>query len=363
MRHTELTALLEQAGLDGRGGAGFPASVKVARAQRHRAGLIVNACDGEIGSGKDTYVVTRHLPEVLDAVALLRLGGARFAVHRDSVAHRMLAGHGLDVLPVPPRYVSSEASALVALGHGRPAKPLGSRFRTVDGGRDGDGRRYRPTVVFNAETMLRISQIHAFGPRWFRSWGTPDEPGPRLVTISGDVARPGVHETQAGTPLPHVLSAAGPARPDQPVHIAGLGSGWLTGPAVAHAVWSRQWLAPRGLSTGAGTLHVLSPQDCPLDHTGRLVRDAAGESAGQCGPCMFGLPALADAFTRAAGGDLSALARTRVLIGQVDGRGGCHFPDSVARLVAGTLREWAAEFEAHAAGRCLATLREPAVTR
>lgn len=346
-----LAELLELAGLDGRGGAGFPTAAKVRRADE-RTRLIVNACDGELGSGKDAHVLRHHLPEVLDAVRLLRPARFQIAVHRGSPAQSQLAAHRLPVLDVPARSVSSEASALVALAHGHPARPLGQRFRSVDGGRDGHGRRFRPTLVLNAETMLRISQIHSHGPAWFRSFGTDAEPGPRLVTITGAVARPGVYETAAGTPLAALLAPAVPA--PGPVLVGGLAGGWVPSELVAATTWSRQALARTGVAPGAGVLHVLPADECPWRYTAGLLCVAAGESAGQCGPCMFGLPALAEAAADVVRGDPTARSRLVALLGRVHGRGGCSFPDGVAALAASTLDVFADDLDAHVRGRCLA---------
>lgn len=292
---------------------------------------------------------------------LLQPRRVRFAAHRGSDTERRLVIRGLDVLPVPGRYVSSESSALVALAHGHEARPVGARVRSVDGGRDGRGRRFRPTLVLNAETVLRIHQIHRNGPAWFRSYGTDDEPGPRLVTISGDVARPGVYETAAGVPLDRLLEPAGPGT--GPVHVGGLAGGWVLPEQLDETRWSRAGLAPFGFSPGAGVLHVLPAGRCPLQYAVELTRFAAGESAGQCGPCMFGLPAVADDLARAAAGNLAVLNRLQHRLGAVHGRGGCSFPDGVTGFVASTLHAFPDDLQAHARGHCHHTLAAAAPTR
>lgn len=208
---TDLIDLLDAAGLTGRGGAGFSTAVKVRAARDHGADLIVNACDGELGAAKDAWIVERHLPELLEGVALVTggRGRVRFAAHRDSVTATRLVASGLELLAVPQRYVSSEESALIALAGGRPAKPMTKRTPFVFGGRDSQGRAVPPTVVLNAETLWLVAQVYRLGPQWFRSYGTADEPGPRLVAVGGSVGSPQVIETAAGVRLGELLERAG----------------------------------------------------------------------------------------------------------------------------------------------------------
>lgn len=336
---SDLVSALRAAGLDGRGGAGFSTATKIEQAITHRSALIVNGCDGEIGAAKDAAVLTHHLADVQHAIGLIDPPSVRFAVHRGSPLQARLAAAGLDVLDVPRRYVSSEASALVSLAAGGQARPLTKRTRLVAGGLDPTGRRLPATLVLNAETLLRIAQIATHGPGWFRSIGTLDEPGPRLVTISGAAQRPGVYESAAGTRLTQVLAPAGPSA--APVLAGGLAGGWIRAHEVPEAIWSRAELRARGADLGAGTLFVLPPQACPLAHTAELTRYAAGESAGQCGPCMFGLPAVATDLEHLLRGDRVAAERLWRRVGQLSGRGACHFPDGVARLLTSTLTTFA----------------------
>lgn len=189
---TDIVELLETAGLTGRGGAAFGTAIKVKAARENGARLIVNACDGEIGAAKDAWIVEHHLNELIEGAGLVSPGknrGIRYAAHRGSRTARLLTTAGLSVLEVPDRYVSSEETAVISLAQGGLAKPMTKRAPFVFGGRDSRGRRIPPTVVLNAETLWRVSQIHRFGPQWFRSVGTMEAPGPRLVAIGGYVFR------------------------------------------------------------------------------------------------------------------------------------------------------------------------------
>lgn len=356
MTAVALLAALEQAGLTGRGGAAFSTSIKVRAALQHRAEVIVNACDGELGAGKDAFVVDRHLPELVYGAELVGGAGACFAARRGTPAEATLVRAGLDVLSVPDRYVSSEETSLVSLANGGLARPLTKHVPVVFGAADADGRRLPSTVVLNAETVLRIAQIAKYGPAWFRSFGTVEEPGPRLVTIEGAVWAPGIVETAAGVAVQELLAAAGGTTgPVCGVGVGGLSGGWLTPAEARTAVWSRTGLAPYELAPGPGTVLALGADRCPLAHVNDVLQYAAGESAGQCGPCMFGVPAVTEDMLLLEQGrlDRAGMQRLRRRLGLLPGRGACRFPDGVAGYIRSVLRAFAGEVVAHLAGTCL----------
>lgn len=356
-----LVQLLDDAGLTGRGGARFPTGVKLQSAIDRRAELIVNACDGEIGTHKDAYVVAEHLDELRHGAGLIARDVV-WAAHRDSETERRLLDAGLDVLSAPPRYVASEESALVSLRHGGLGRPIMRTAPISFGARDARGKRLRPTLVLNAETVWRVSQIQQHGPDWFRGFGTAQEPGPRLVTVGGRVTRPGVYQSEAGASLRGLLERAG-ATDVRAVGVSGLSGGFVPGGEIASAIWSDAGLEPYGLTTGTGALRVLDRTACPLEYVSRMLSYAAGESAGQCGPCMFGVPAVAEQFERLAASRLPVdefpLLQNR--LGMLPGRGACRFPDGVSAFAASALRTFDADVRAHLSARCAtANRKEPA---
>ncbi|WP_406831832.1 NADH-ubiquinone oxidoreductase-F iron-sulfur binding region domain-containing protein [Pedococcus sp. KACC 23699] len=359
-----LVDVLEQAGLTGRGGAAFSTATKVRAAREHGATLIVNACDGEIGAVKDAFVVQRHLPELVRGATLVAGARVRYAAHRGSATEARLRAAGLDVLAAPARYVSSEETSLISLAQGGLARPMTKRAPFVLGGSDSAGRRIDPTVVLNAETLWRVAQVvdrGVDGPGWFRGHGLPDEPGPRLVGVGGAVSLPGVVSTAAGATLAAILEAAG-ADPGRigPVIVGGLGGIVLRPEEAATVTWSRAGLAPYGGSPGPGVVHVLDPDSCPVDALASWFDHAAGESAGQCGPCMFGLPAIAADWHELAEGrgavrrGQAGAARERLArrAASVTGRGACRFPDGVAGLATSALRALSDHLDDHAHGAC-----------
>lgn len=347
---------LRTAGLTGRGGAAFATHIKVDAALSAGADLIVNACDGEVGAHKDSWVVERHLDELLAGARLVTPGrrqSATFAAHRGSFAAQLLQDAGARVLEVPERYVSSEETSLISLAHGRLARPLSKRDLYVRGGRDSEGRRVTPTVVLNAETVWRVAQIADRGAAWFRSFGTPEEPGPRLATVIGYVSAPQVVESQAGVPLISLIEQAGSPPALGPVLLNGLGGVFLAPDEARTARWSGPDLAPFRGAIGPGVIEVIDPRRCPLDVVRQFLGYAAGETAGQCGPCMFGVPAVSAAWASLVHAPTQAgLVTLRAHLGLLPGRGACRFPDGVAGFTASALRVFGGHLGEHVAGPC-----------
>jgi len=347
----DLIAAVEESGLTGRGGAGFPTAAKLraVAARRGRPVVVVNAAEGEPLSDKDKLLL-RSLPHlVLDgAVALAGALGARDVLVAHAAAARTEAEslelalaertsrglhRRLSIVPVavPDTYVAGQETALVAHLNGRPALPTFTPPRPFESGVGG-----RPTLVQNAETVAQVALIARHGGAWFRGAETA------LFSVSGAVASPGVYEARTGTPLPGLVERAGGlTRTPRAVLVGGYAGEWIDG---------RDARTLRlGLDTpGVGVVSVLGEGHCGICETARIVRYLARESAGQCGPCVNGLAALADRLERP-GPDEALLRRWA---GEIAGRGACRHPDGAARLVASALRVFGPELAGHDPGRC-----------
>jgi NADH:ubiquinone oxidoreductase subunit F (NADH-binding) len=107
-----------------------------------------------------------------------------------------------------------------------------------------------------------------------------------------------------------------------------------------------------GASVGAGLIAAMPANACGLTETARVTRYLADQSAGQCGPCLFGLDAVAGEVQRLAEGRTSDLATLQRWLGQVNGRGACSHPDGAVRLISSALTVFAAELGQHAQGWC-----------
>jgi NADH:ubiquinone oxidoreductase subunit F (NADH-binding) len=356
--------LVQDSGLTGRGGAGFPTGRKLAAVAGHRRAVVVaNGAEGEPASSKDRMLLLRAPHLVLDGVALaVRATGATEAYlyapddlvdwllgiarqRRDPVA--------VSLIRAPDRFIAGQETAAIAAIEGRPALPRSTPPMPFAG-----GVRGRPTLVQNVETLAQLGLIVRYGPAWFRAIGTAEEPGTRLLTVSGAVFRPGVYEAAAGDTLGAALRlAGGTAGPVQAVLVGGYHGGWVPWlPDTAGVPLTRTALNPYDAAPGAGVLVALPRRRCGLAASAEIVAYLAGQNAGQCGPCRNGLPVLAGHLRElATGWPTRALVREiRRLVGLVDGRGACAHPTGTARLVRSTLRVFDPDVGLHLAGRCAA---------
>jgi len=363
-----LIELLEASGLTGRGGAGFPAGRKLAavRSARRRPVVVANGAEGEPVSFKDKALLRRAPHLVLDGAALAAAAvGAREAfvtVDRrareelESVsyaleerrARRLDKGVRLRLVPVPPGFVTGEETALVSVLNGGAAKPAFTPPRPYERGVGG-----APTLVQNVETLAHVALIARLGPDWFRAAGTADEPGSALFTVSGAVHRPGVYEAALGTPFPALLAQAGGVRGEaSALLVGGYFGSWVDARHVEGLSLLGSDLATVGASLGAGAVVVLPRAACGLDQAARVARYLADESAGQCGPCVHGLAALAGALEGLVRGGPDTRGRTVRWLEQIHGRGACRHPDGAVRFVRSSLEVFADEVELHLHGRC-----------
>jgi len=167
------------------------------------------------------------------------------------------------------------------------------------------------------------------------------------------VRQPGVREIEIGTPVNEVLGlAGGPAAPLGALLIGGYFGTWAD-PAVAGPLpFSAEGLSAVGGSPGAGLVAALPADVCGLAETARVARYLADESAGQCGPCVFGLGSIAGALADLATGRSYEPARLRRWMAQAEGRGACHHPDGAVRMVRSALAVFGEEIDRHAQGWC-----------
>jgi NADH:ubiquinone oxidoreductase subunit F (NADH-binding) len=257
----------------------------------------------------------------------------------------------LSLAGAPASYVAGQETALVNHLNGGPAKPTFTPPLPFE-----RGVRRRPTLVSNAETLAHLALIARHGAAWFRELGTPTQPGSTLVTLSGAVALPGAYEIEPGVALGALLASAGGASaPLAGALVGGYGGTWIAGSALEGLPLCNEQLAAHGASLGAGVIALLSTRACPVRETARLGRWLAGESARQCGPCTFGLPALAEVLEQIADGAAGARALER--IGQlgplVSRRGACAHPDLAVNTITSALLAFEPEFLEHVRhGRC-----------
>jgi len=368
----DLIATIESAGLLGRGGAGFPVGRKWrAMAQRPsgKAVIVVNGAEGEPPSVKDRTLMMNRPHLVIDGAALAAeaVGAAEIIFyigeeHEASVAamdraireRRGEVRRPMRLVRAPIGYVAGEASAAVHFINKGDARPTTTPPRMSTKGVGGN-----PTLVQNVESLAAAALIARYGDDWYRSAGRLSGKGTALITVSGHVRREGVREIELGTTLGEVLSDAGAERGGTAAVILG---GYF-------GTWTRvdeAWDLPLdpyemhdvGLTFGCGIVGALGTGTCGVAATAEIMAFMARESAGQCGPCVHGLAALADAVRRIAQGVAHDRDRETIdrLVAQVPGRGACHHPDGAIQMLFSALHVFGEDFDYHLrTGRCSAT--------
>lgn len=375
----ELASMIGHAGLRGRGGAGFPLYRKIvsvsgaARARRIAPTIVANGCEGEPASHKDKHLLWLAPHLVLDGLVLLgrelRATRAVLVVEagapngpgdlvrrlREAVNERDVRQDGvsIELVEVPGRFIAGESAALVSTLNGGPGTPSYSEQSVRERGVGG-----APTLVQNVETVAQVALIARYGADWFRDYGTAAEPGPQLFTVYPGRRRPRVVQSAAGAALAPLIADA---EPIDAVLVGGYHGSWIPAPLARHA---RLTEADLGVPLGAGLIAALPADRCGLAETAHIVRYLALESAGQCGPCLNGLPRIAAALEQLAdpshaARDLGLVDRIERWCGMAEGRGLCHHPDGSVRLVRSALMTFRTEIAAHRAGVCTGGDRRP----
>ncbi|MFF7237954.1 NADH-ubiquinone oxidoreductase-F iron-sulfur binding region domain-containing protein [Streptomyces collinus] len=353
------------AGLRGRGGAGFPAAVKL-RAVRDAPGhsvVVANGEEGEPGSVKDRWLL-RHRPHlVLDGLRLAAAmtGAARGWVylsddHAERAVRRALAERpaeptaeptaepAVDVVRTEHTYVAGEESAVVRRVDGGPALPTAKPPRPFESGVGG-----APTLVANVETLARIALIHS------RPDAAAAVAAGHLVTLSGHGGADGATalvEVPAGARLKVLADLAGHGAAEA-VLLGGMFGG-LHGDGWPDLPLDHDGLHAAGTALGCGALHFLHPGDCPVAVATEAAAYLAAQSARQCGVCVSGTGALATTLAAVARGatDDDPVGRLRRWSGQLPGRGACGLLDAAARVVATLLDRLPHRVDAHRDGAC-----------
>jgi NADH:ubiquinone oxidoreductase subunit F (NADH-binding) len=372
-----LIADIEASGLTGRGGAAFPVHRKlalVARAgpRRGRKVAVANGAESEPASRKDEMLLRLAPNLVLDGLQLAAEAVGATEAHLylhyapgpqilRALAERSSRGLdrlGVTITQAPPRFLAGQEAAVVNRLGGGPALPTFQPPRVSERGLGG-----APTLVQNAETLAHLALIARYGPRWFRAVGTSDEPGSMLVTVYRPDARAHIREAAIGTPLRALLSDGDGTG----VHgvqawlVGGYHGTWLPLPDAAGITLDNASLRRFGAAAGAGVLAALPSGRCGLTEAARVTGYLAAESAGQCGPCLNGLPRIAAALAELAGSGhrRQTLADLERWSGLVTGRGACRHPDGTVRFVRSALTVFEPEIRRHARGQCAATDRTP----
>ena len=300
-----LLAEVKASNLRGRGGAGFGTGMKweACRAAQGRAHYVVcNADEGEPGTFKDRVLLTSHADMVFEGMTLcaLVIGAAKGMLylrgeyrhlldHLNAVLERRrrhnLLGAGIlgrsgfdfdiEIHLGAGAYVCGEESALIESLEGKRGTPRNRPpFPVTHGYLD------QPTVVNNVETFAACSLIAHRGGAWYAGIGTSASAGTKILSVSGDCARPGLYEYPFGVSVGEVLDACG-AGDVQAVQVSG-----PSGVCLAAAEFGRR-IAFEDIPT-AGAFMVFDHSRDMFEVARNFVHFFAHESCGFCTPCRVG---------------------------------------------------------------------------
>ena len=321
LRHSsdELLTELDKSGLRGRGGAGFKTAMKWrfcrdAEADTHY--VVCNADEGEPGTFKDRVLLHSHADDVFEGMTicagvigaqkgfLYLRGEYRYLVdeleqvlqrRRDEqlLGSNILGTQGfnfdIEIHLGAGAYICGEESALIESLEGKRGIPrVRPPFPVTNGYLD------KPTVINNVETFLAAAKIVVLGADWFRSLGTEQSSGTKLLSISGDCLRPGIYEFPFGVTINEILEACG-AEDVQAVQVAG-----AAGTTLPPAQFGRR-IAFEDVAT-AGSLMVFNQQRDLLEMVRNFAHFFCHESCGFCTPCRVGGALMKDLVEKVAGG-------------------------------------------------------------
>ncbi|MDP6637561.1 MAG: NADH-ubiquinone oxidoreductase-F iron-sulfur binding region domain-containing protein [Phycisphaerae bacterium] len=301
----DILAAMQVAKMRGRGGAGFPVSAKwnlAAAAVGPDKFIVCNADEGEPGTFKDRVILSEYVDLVFDGmtIAAIAVGAQKGILYlrgeyiylmkdlEDALARRRddgMLGQGaagrdgfdfdIEIRMGSGAYVCGEETALIESLEGHRGEPRNRPPFPVD-----TGYRGRPTVVNNVETLAWAACIFAKGAEWFQSIGTEQSVGPKLLSISGDCANPGVYEFPLGVSINDVLQATG-AEDSKAVQIGG-----ASGQCIPAEQFDRK-IAFEDVATG-GSVIIFGPDRDMLDVVENFMEFFVEESCGQCTPCREG---------------------------------------------------------------------------
>ena len=317
----EVIDVIDQSGLAGRGGAGFPTGRKwraVADAPGGPKTIVCNADEGEPGCFKDRVLMDHDPHGTIEGMALAAYatGSVRgfiylryeypetFDILEGAIAEAEAAGllgggvlgtdfsFRLMVRRGAGAYICGEETSLLNSLEGQHPFPRNRPPFPVT-----HGYENLPTVVNNVETLASAPPILVHGADWYRGLGRGDHAGTKVISLSGDIARPGNYEVPLGLPLGELLHGWGggppPGRTVQAVTMAGLSGGFLAG-ADLDVTLDEPSIRSKGSFLGAGGIMVFDDSRDMIAVTRESMEFFAEESCGKCFPCRIGTQRLVE---------------------------------------------------------------------
>ena len=297
---------MEDSGLRGLGGAGFPAGRKwrIVRAEPAPRLLAVNIDEGEPGTFKDRHFLEHSPHRFFEGmlIAAWAVGIESIYVYirdeyhacREMLERELAALQAEPPAPLPPihlrrgagAYICGEESAMIESIEGKRGMPRLRPPYVAQFGLFG-----RPTLEHNMETLFLVRDLVAMGVEWFTSHGRHGRKGLRAFSVSGRVKKPGVHVAPAGIAVRELIDEyCGGMLPGHELYayLPGGASGGILPASLADVPLDFDTLQPYGCFIGSAAIIVLSQHDRARDAALNMMRFFADESCGQCTPCRVG---------------------------------------------------------------------------
>src|SRR5213593_3128940 len=375
----DVVKVVSDAGLRGRGGAGFPTGKKWQFTRGAPRYLILNGGEDEPGSKKDR-VLLENLPHLViegTALAAYAIGAtkaylyinANYAVAIKTItaalAEAKAAGYwgenilgsdfalDIEIVPAPHNYVAGEDTAVLEVIEGRKAWPRQKPPFPVTVGLYG-----KPTSVNNVETLANVPPIVLHGAQWYRKFGTAESSGTMIFSLDDDLNRPGVYELPFGTPLRYLIEECG----------GGLKSGKKI-KAIMPAAPSSAYLPPEKIDTpldhnsmrdagaalGCGVVRLVPEGTCIVEEVIKISEFFTAESCGQCPACRMETNTLTSLLKKvqAGQGGQPILEQFAKVLAFNKGKGFCNLIAMPGPPIESALKLFPADFAAHlSTGKC-----------
>ena len=371
MARPDIIAEIKKANLRGRGGAGFPTAIKwdtVSKAPDPKKFLVCNFAEGEPGTYKDRYLASKNPYIILEGMLIAAYAiDAKQAiigtkekfkpiVKRVQRAIKEMEDDGviqpgyLRLVLGPDEYLLGEEKGLLEVIYGRA--PIPRFFPPFLYGVGVGPTETNPAVVNNAETMSHVVHIIRNGADWFRSMGTQDTPGTIMLSLSGDLKRPGMYEVEAGLTVRQMLyDLAGGPSSDKPIKavFSGVANRVMT-PDQFDLKVDFGTLRAAGVGLGSAGFMVYDQSRNMIEVAWLFSKFLAVSSCGQCIPCSMGTRVITEYLTKLRDGHGSRKDIEAILIetGRCTNQTRCFLPTQESVLIRSVIEKFREEFNYYA---------------
>jgi NADH-quinone oxidoreductase subunit F len=381
----DVIKIVSDAGLRGRGGAGFPTGKKwqfTRDAPEQPRYLVMNGGEDEPGSKKDR-VLLENLPHLVIEGAILAayaIGAAKayFYINarydeaiksiNDALAEAKGARYwgekildsnfslAFEVVPAPHNYVAGEDTAVLEVIEGKKPLPRQKPPFPVTVGLFG-----KPTSVNNVETLANVAPIILKGAEWYRKFGTAESPGTMIFSLNDDVNRPGIYELPFGTPLRYLIEECGGGMKDgkkiKAIMPAAPSSAFLAADKIDTPL-DHNSMREAGTGLGCGVVRLIAEGTCIVEEVLKISEFFTAESCGQCPACRMETSTLTMMMKKvqAGQGGQPILEQFGKILAFNKGKGFCNLIAMPGPPIESAIKLFPNDFEAHlTTGKCPAS--------